>query len=123
MFILSTVLIIVASIVLILIVLVQNSKGGGLSSSFGGGNQFGGVVQTNKFLEKATWVLAIAVLILSISASASIENKGVKQETSKIQEFLSGEVDYSSNAKLPTEQEIQEQQKALQEKNKTEENK
>jgi len=119
MFILSTVLIIVASIVLILIVLVQNSKGGGLSSSFGGANQFGGVVQTNKFLEKATWMLALAVLIFSIAASVTIENRGQKEQKSSIQEFLSGEADYASEVNPLSQEEIDAQKKEM-EKGKTE---
>ena len=115
MFLLATILIIVASIVLILIVLVQNSKGGGLSSSFGGANQFGGVVQTNKFLEKGTWILAIVVLILSITASVTIDNKGKQEETSKIQEFLNGEVDYGSEVTPLSTDEIKEQNKEIEE--------
>ncbi len=84
MYTLITVLIIIASIVMVLIVLVQNSKGGGLSSSFGGGGgggQMGGVVQTNKFLEKTTWVLAVALLVLSITASLSIPRPDADKES------------------------------------------
>ncbi len=82
MFTLTTVLIIAASIILILIVLVQNPKGGGLSSSFGGGgNQFGGVVQTNKFLDKSTWSLAIALLVLSITASLTLPRSADERES------------------------------------------
>ncbi|MFC2117480.1 preprotein translocase subunit SecG [Bacteroidota bacterium] len=62
-------LIIVVCVVLILIILVQNSKGGGLASNFSGSNQIMGVRKTTDFLEKATWVLASALLILSVAAS------------------------------------------------------
>lgn len=73
MFTLSSILIILGSIIMILIVLAQNSKGGGLSSTFGGGGgQVAGVQQTNKFLDKATWGIAIALLVFSITASLSI---------------------------------------------------
>lgn len=84
---LSIVLIILVSILMILIVLAQNSKGGGLSATFGGGNQFGGVVQTNKFLDKTTWTLAIALIVLSITASLSIPRQKEDPE-SKIQQEL-----------------------------------
>ncbi|MFT6845354.1 MAG: preprotein translocase subunit SecG [Flavobacteriales bacterium] len=67
---LITVLIIITCILLSLIVLVQNPKGGGLASGFGGASQIGGVQKTNDFLEKATWTLAIFLVILSISTSA-----------------------------------------------------
>ncbi len=123
MFILATVLIIVASIVLILIVLVQNSKGGGLSSSFGGANQFGGVVQTNKFLEKGTWILALAVLVLSITASVTLDTKGKKEEGSQIQEFLNGEVDYGSEVTPLSKEEINNQNKEIETENKKKEDK
>lgn len=61
--------IIIFALLLILVVLAQNSKGGGLSSQFGGGgtSQVMGVKRTGDFLEKATWVFAIAVLILSLA--------------------------------------------------------
>tara|TARA_B110000116_G_C16382665_1_gene379295 strand:+ start:282 stop:506 length:225 start_codon:yes stop_codon:yes gene_type:complete len=62
------ILISITSILLVLVILVQNPKGGGLSSSFGGGagNQVMGAKKTTDFLEKSTWVLAIALISLSI---------------------------------------------------------
>jgi preprotein translocase subunit SecG len=64
---------IIACILLILVVLVQDSKGGGLSSSFGASNQILGVRKTTDFLERATWILAISLLVLSL-ASAYFSN-------------------------------------------------
>ncbi len=84
---LAVILIIVASILMILIVLAQNPKGGGLSSTFGGAGSFGGVVQTNKFLDKTTWTLAIALIVFSITASLSISRPEEDPE-SKIQKEL-----------------------------------
>ncbi len=63
-------LIILVCILLILVVLVQNSKGGGLASSFSSSNQVMGVRKTADFLEKATWTLAIALLVLSLVSTA-----------------------------------------------------
>lgn len=60
------VLIIITCILLSLIVLVQSSKGGGLASNFSGSNQFMGVRKTADFLEKSTWTLAVALLVLSL---------------------------------------------------------
>jgi|TARA_B100000768_G_scaffold34173_1_gene32712 preprotein translocase subunit SecG len=60
------ILIVITCILLVLVVLVQNPKGGGLSAAFGGGNQVMGVKKTADFLEKATWYLAIALLVLSL---------------------------------------------------------
>jgi preprotein translocase subunit SecG len=67
---LISIAIIIVCILLILIVLVQNSKGGGLASSFSSSNQVMGVRKTADFLEKATWTLAIALLVLSIVSTA-----------------------------------------------------
>lgn len=60
-----TFLIIVICILLMLVILVQNPKGG-ISSNFSGMNQIGGVKRTVDFLEKSTWTLGIALVILSI---------------------------------------------------------
>ncbi|MCD4793090.1 MAG: preprotein translocase subunit SecG [Bacteroidales bacterium] len=84
---LAVILIIIVSILMILIVLAQNPKGGGLSSTFGGAGSFGGVVQTNKFLDKSTWTLAIALILFSITASMSIPRIEEDPE-SKIQKEL-----------------------------------
>ena len=61
-----SVLILIACILLILVVLVQNSKGGGLAANFGSTGQIMGVRKTADFLEKATWYLAIGLLVLSL---------------------------------------------------------
>lgn len=72
MYVFISILILIISILLGLIVLVQNSKGGGLASNFASSNQFMGVRQTADFLEKATWVMAIALLVLSLAATMAI---------------------------------------------------
>ncbi|NVO02022.1 MAG: preprotein translocase subunit SecG [Bacteroidetes bacterium] len=63
-----SVLILIVCVLLTLVVLVQNSKGGGLASNFSSSNQIMGVRKTADFLEKATWYLAIALLVLSLSS-------------------------------------------------------
>ena len=70
LYVLFSVLILIACILLILVVLVQNSKGGGLAANFTGGAQVMGVRQTADFLEKATWILAVALVVLTLLASA-----------------------------------------------------
>ena len=67
---LISILIIIVCLLLILVVLVQNSKGGGLASSFASSNQVMGVRKTGDFLEKATWTLAGALLVLSLISTA-----------------------------------------------------
>jgi preprotein translocase subunit SecG len=83
---LITILLIIASILLILIVLVQNSKGGGLVSNFSSSNQIMGVRKTADFLEKATWTLAVAVLILSLAGSLTLPRENNQERNSAIEE-------------------------------------
>lgn len=73
-------LIIIASVLMVGIVLIQESKGGGLASSFSSSNQIMGVRKTTDFLEKATWGLAIAMVVLSI-VSGSFVSKGQEQKS------------------------------------------
>ena len=62
---------------LILAIMVQNPKGGGLSSSFGGGGQIGGVQKTTDFLDKSTWYLAGALVVLIFLSTLSFPKGGV----------------------------------------------
>ncbi|WP_338409262.1 preprotein translocase subunit SecG [uncultured Flavobacterium sp.] len=62
---------------LILAIMVQNPKGGGLSSSFGGTQQIGGVQKTTDFLDKSTWYLGIALIVLIFLSTLSFDNGGV----------------------------------------------
>ena len=73
------------SILLILIVLVQNPKGGGLASGFSSSNQFMGVKRTADFIEKATWGLASAIVVLSILATMFINRGKGNEGQTKIQ--------------------------------------
>jgi len=62
-----------------------NPKGGGLSSSFGGGDsqQLGGVKQTGDFLDKSTWFLATALLLLILFSNITL-NSGETQTESEL---------------------------------------
>ena len=64
-----TVLITVVSILLMLTILIQNPKGGGIDQSFGGqAQQLFGAARSTDVVEKATWVLAISLIVLCIVA-------------------------------------------------------
>ena len=65
------VLITIVCFLLIIVIMVQNPKGGGLSSSIGGSTQLGGVQKTTDFLDKSTWVLAGALIVLVLLSSLS----------------------------------------------------
>lgn len=82
-----SVLVFIICVLLILIVLVQNSKGGGLASSFASSNQIMGVRKTTDFLEKATWTLAGAMMVLCVVAVFFID-RGETGGRSAIQEKI-----------------------------------
>ena len=81
MFVLVSVIIIIVCILLVMIVLVQNSKGGGLAANFSSQNQMMGVRKTTDFLEKATWTLAVGLLVLCLLASMSIPRDNIREES------------------------------------------
>ena len=69
MYTLFVILIVIAAVLMIGIVLIQESKGGGLASNFSSYNQIGGVRKTTDFIEKATWGLAIAMVVISVACA------------------------------------------------------
>lgn len=85
-------LIIITCILLILIIMVQNPKGGGLSSAFGGGGTqiFGGVKKTTDFLDRGTWILSIALVVLVLGANVML-NPSSNAEVDTTQESELGE--------------------------------
>lgn len=80
------------------IVLIQESKGGGLASSFSSANQLSGVRKTTDFLEKATWGLAIAMAVLSITSAAF--NK--KSSADDAIEIVAPQTDANNMQSFPT---------------------
>jgi preprotein translocase subunit SecG len=69
MYTLFVILIVIAALLMIGIVLIQESKGGGLASNFSSYNQIGGVRKTTDFIEKATWTLAAAMVVISVACA------------------------------------------------------
>ncbi len=106
---LISVLIIIVSILLILIVLVQNSKGGGLASNFSSSNQIMGVRKTTDFLEKATWTLAVALLVFSILSSITIPREIDDNRQSIIQEQVNNASNFNSQPTVPTKNQVKTQ--------------
>ena len=72
-------LILIASVLIILAVLVQNPKSG-MAANFGASNQVMGVRETSDFLEKFTWTMAIAIVVLSLVATLAMD-KGLVAES------------------------------------------
>ena len=100
-YVLVSVLILMVCVFLILGVLVQNSKGGGLAANFSSSNQVMGVRKTADFLEKATWTLAISLLVLSLIGSAVIP-RGSDEDRSRIEQQIDNAIDPSQVPNLPT---------------------
>ena len=102
-FIFISVLILIICILLILVVVVQNSKGGGLASNFSASNQIMGVRKTADFLEKATWILATALLVLSMATIFVIpRNTGAKVKGTQLQEQIDKNVAPSNYQPAPS---------------------
>ncbi|MEN9335480.1 MAG: hypothetical protein RLZZ500_467 [Bacteroidota bacterium] len=76
------VLITIVCFLLIIVIMVQNPKGGGLSSAIGGTQQLGGVQKTTDFLDKSTWFLGGALILLVLLSSLSFS--GMAGDNDKI---------------------------------------
>lgn len=100
MYIFIAILVVIASILLTICVLLQNSKGGGLAANFAAGNQTFGVRQTADILEKATWTLAIIIILLCVAATAFVSDRSTG--TSSVQE----RIENTQNVEMPDFQNI-----------------
>lgn len=89
MYIIVSVLVFIIAVLLIMVILVQNPKGG-LASNFSSSNQVMGVRKTTDFLEKATWSLGIALIVLSLLSSATI-NRTATVQPDTVESELQGE--------------------------------
>ncbi|MDR2912600.1 MAG: preprotein translocase subunit SecG [Alistipes sp.] len=87
MYIACIVLIFIASILLILAVLSQSPKGG-MAANFGASNAVMGVRQTADFLEKSTWGLAIAILVLSLAATMTMPTERVQRSRTGVENAI-----------------------------------
>lgn len=79
MYSLFVILIVLVGLLMIAIVLIQESKGGGLASNFSSSNAIMGVRKTTDFIEKATWSLAAAMVVLSICCAWTAPTSSTSQ--------------------------------------------
>jgi|TARA_Y100000385_G_C13027386_1_gene609060 preprotein translocase subunit SecG len=80
MFTILLIITILASCLLGIAVLVQNPKGGGIQAGLGTvSNQILGASRSTNFIEKLTWYLAGALVVLSIAMTASVSSPEVNQ--------------------------------------------
>ncbi len=75
-----SILTIIVCILLTLVILIQNSKGGGIQSQFGAATQIMGVKRGTEFIEKATWGLAITLILLSVLMTPKSSIGGTEEE-------------------------------------------
>jgi len=103
MYTLIIILILVICVLLVGVVLVQNSKGGGLASDFSSSNQIIGVQRTGDFVEKATWYLAFALIVLSMGSNFFIDRSETGAPTESAVEGRIGNQPVSTSEPAPTE--------------------
>lgn len=97
---LISVLVIIVCVLLVLIVLIQNPKGG-LDSAFSTNNQVMGVRKTTDFLEKATWTMGIALVVLSIASSAFTSPSTSSEDEQGAQSKMIEQIDETAMPSAP----------------------
>jgi len=79
------ILIVIAAVLTCVVVFVQESKGGGLASGFADNNSLLGVRKTTDFIEKATWTLAAAMVVLSVITVFCLPTQSTTDATSVVE--------------------------------------
>ena len=102
MYIACIVLIFIASILLILAVLSQSPKGG-MAANFGASNQVMGVRQTADFLEKSTWGLAVAILVLSLAATMTMPKDKIDRSRTGVENAIINESGTQGGEVIPNQ--------------------
>jgi preprotein translocase subunit SecG len=101
MYTLITILIILTCFFLVIIVLVQNPKGGGISAGIIGSNPVMGVKKTTDFIEKATWGLALTLVILCLLAGLALPNKDQRDIGTSMQEQIDNSTSAPNKPAMP----------------------
>lgn len=97
MYIFIIILIFVASLLVVLAVLAQNPKSG-MAANFGASNAVMGVRQTADFLEKFTWGLSIAIVVLSLAATMAMPSEDISRSNTQLQQEI---MDRTSPTAMP----------------------
>ena len=91
MYIFCIVLILIASGLLTLAVLAQSPKSG-MAANFGASNQVMGARQTADFLEKFTWSLSIAILVLSLAATMVMPSDMITSSKAQLEQDIENSI-------------------------------
>lgn len=105
------IIVIIASVLLTLVVLVQNPKGG-INANFAAPNQVMGVKRSADFIEKATWVLAATLIILSLLSNFFIPTGSSVESTNDSR--IKDEIE-NVNVPMPAQQPVPQQQQPAEE--------
>ena len=100
------VLILIACVLMILTVLAQSPKSG-MAANFGASNAVMGVRQTADFLEKFTWGLAVAIVVLSLAATMSIPKGTINTSNSNLERSIQQSVEGTQSFPLLPTEEVQ----------------
>lgn len=86
------ILIVIACLLLTLVVLIQNPKGGGIAANFVAPNQIMGANRSTDVVEKATWILAIVLVVLSLATNfvRPDASEGVSATESRMKDQVEG---------------------------------
>lgn len=99
MYVFFIVLIIIASFLIVLTVLAQSPKSG-MAANFGASNQVMGVRQTADFLEKLTWGLSIAIVVLSLAATMAMPRADITKSNDALQQAIENQTEGIQNFQL-----------------------
>lgn len=95
------ILMVAVSVLMCFIVIIQESKGGGLASGFASSNQIMGVRKTTDFIEKATWTLAIAMVVLSVAIAYFVPSVDAQKSVVLKEKTVMPAVPMQQNQNLP----------------------
>lgn len=99
MYVFFIVLIVIASFLIILTVLAQSPKSG-MAANFGASNQVMGVRQTADFLEKFTWGLSIAIVVLSLATTMAMPRANIAKSNEALEQALQNQTQDIQNFNL-----------------------
>jgi preprotein translocase subunit SecG len=74
-----------------------------MAANFGASNQVMGVRQTADFLEKSTWGLAIAILVLSLAATMTMPKERVERSRSGIENAILNDIETGGQDVIPNQ--------------------
>ncbi len=103
MYYIYAVILIFLSILLIFFVLIQRSKGGGIAANFAGNNQALSDRRATETVEKYTWGLLIAILVISIIANlhlSSLKKSGDNENSQESVIQQSGNIQQNENSDI-----------------------